>query len=107
MYFVEPKAPVIKETEEQRKNREYLQSPEWKAKLEKARNAKPESFTVIYRDTDQELKEAWHFLSEDNIDYVKEKYKKAKKEILHFVKKELDYGEFLNSIKGNSKLDGR
>lgn len=101
-------APVInklqKEIEKQKEYETYLKSPEWKEILKKAETAVNRNYTIIYRDTDQELKEAWHYLSDDNIDYVKETYKKLKRPIYHFVLKELPYGEYLKSIKGSSKL---
>lgn len=79
---------------------EYLQSKEWKDLIEKGRNAVNESYTVIYRESNGELKEAWHYLSEDNIAHIKEKYKKKKLEIVRFVKKELPFGDYLKSISG-------
>ena len=84
-------------------NEIYLESAEWKELLEKARNAKPESYTVIYREPNGELSEAWHWLSDMNIEYVKEKYAKQKREILYFEPKTMEYGERLASIKGSSK----
>ena len=101
-------APVInkqqKEIEKQKEYEAYLKSPEWKEILKKAETAINRNYTIIYRDTDEELKEAWHYISDDNIEYVKANYKKQKKTIYHFVLKELPYGEYLKSIKGSSKL---
>lgn len=88
--------------DEKEKNEAYLNSAEWKALLERARIAESKSYTVIYREH-EELKEAWHWLSEDDIDYIKEKYKQAKKEIVYFKIKELPFGDYLLSIKGSSK----
>ena len=100
-------APVIskrqKELEKQKEYEEYLNSSEWKEILRKAETAVCRNYTIIYRDTDEELKEAWHYLSDDNIDYVKATYKKLKKTIYHFVLKELPFGEYLKKIKGSSK----
>jgi hypothetical protein len=60
-------------------------------------------YTVIYRDVDRELREAWHTVTDSNIEYVKNKYKKQQKEILYFVPKELPFGQFLKTIKRSSK----
>src|SRR6478672_7760742 len=100
-------APVIskrqKELEKQKEYEEYLNSSEWKEILRKAEKAVNRNYTIIYRDTDEELKEAWHRISDDNIEYVKARYKKEKKPIYHFVLKELPYGEYLKAVKGRSK----
>jgi len=92
-----------KEIDKQKEYEEYLNSPEWKEILRKAETAVNRDYTIIYRDTDGELKEAWHYLSDDNIDYVTETYKKLKKPIYHFVEKDLPYGEYLKKVKGSSK----
>jgi hypothetical protein len=84
-------------------NEIYLESAEWKELLEKAAIAVNQSFTIIYRDTDGELKEAWHWLSDLNLEHVKQKYKKANKEIIRFGPKEYEYGVYLSMIKGGSK----
>jgi ribosome biogenesis GTPase A len=85
-------------------NKKYLASDEWKQAVEKARNTQSESYTCIYRDTDEKIKEGWHFISEDNIEYVKNKYLQAKKEIIYFglMPKE-GYGHTINQFVGSSK----
>jgi hypothetical protein len=85
-------------------NEEYCKSPEWLELLEKASKAVLKSYTIIYRDTDDCLKESWHHLSDMNIEYVQNKYKQQKKEILYFEPKTLDFGQRLNQITGNSKV---
>ncbi len=87
------------------KNEAYLNSPEWKELLEKARTAENKNYTVIYRDTNDELKEAWHLLNDTNIELVKKKYAEQKKEILYFIPKEKPFGAFLASIYGSSKQE--
>jgi hypothetical protein len=89
--------------DEKAKNEAYLKSPEWKELLERARIAESKSYTVIYREHG-ELKEAWHWLCDDGVKYVKEKYKRANKEIVYFVVKEQEFGEYLKFVKGE-KLD--
>lgn len=81
-------------------NEIYLESQEWKDLLEKASKAVSKSYTIIYRDTNGDLNEAWHFLSDLNIEYVKEKYAKQKKEIIIFEPMTMDYGKRLASIHG-------
>lgn len=73
--------------------------------LDEPKNVKIEnrSYTIIYRDTDGELKESWHHLNDTNIDWVKKKYKKQGKEILRFVEKELPFGVYLGRLAGGSK----
>jgi hypothetical protein len=83
----------------------YLESAEWKELLKKAETAENKCYTIIYRDTDGDLKEAWHWLSDLNIEDVKAKYRKQKKEIYRFVPKTMEYGALLASIKGGSKSD--
>jgi hypothetical protein len=61
------------------------------------------SYTIIYRDKDGELKEGWHCLSNTNVEYIKEKYKEQKKEIYRFLPKHLPFGEYLKTISGDSK----
>jgi hypothetical protein len=97
--------PVKTLEQKQKENEVYLNSPEWKDLLEKASKAVNQSYTVIYRDTNEELKEAWHWLSDLNIEYVKAKYKKQKKEILIFEPMTMEFGARLASIKGGSKYD--
>jgi hypothetical protein len=80
-------------------------SPEWKQALKKAEQAKNQSYNIIYRDTDQGLKEAWHFLSDLNIAYIRNKYKHEKKDILYFELKTKDYGERLKAISGKRGED--
>jgi hypothetical protein len=86
-------------------NEIYLESAEWKELLEKAGKAVNQSWTIIYRDTDGELKEAWHWLSDLNMQDIKAKYAKQKKEIFRFVPMTMGFGELLASIKGGSKND--
>jgi hypothetical protein len=86
-------------------NEIYLESAEWKELIEKAGKSVNQSWTIIYRDTDGELKEAWHWLSDLNMKSIKEKYFKQKKEIFMFVPKTMEYGGLLASIKGGSKND--
>lgn len=96
-------APESKKEKAVREHEEYLKSREWKEILKKSETAINKNYTVIYRDGDGDLKEAWHYISDDNIEFVKEKYKKLKKPIYNFVLKELPYGEYLKTIKGSSK----
>jgi hypothetical protein len=77
-------APATKAETEHEK---YVKSAEWKMLLEKEKKAKFTSYTVTYCDVNGELKEAWHVLTDNNIEYVKAKYKKANKEIISFVPK--------------------
>jgi len=95
--------PVLDKSKILKEHEDYLNSPEWKEILRKAEKAVNRNYTIIYRDTDEELKEAWHRISDDNIEYVKARYKKEKKPIYHFVLKELPYGEYLKAVKGRSK----
>ena len=88
-----------------KKNEAYLISPEWKEFAEKARSAENKSYTVIYRESNGDLNEAWHHLNDANIKLVKEKYKQEKKDILYFVPKEKPFGAFLASIHGSSKKE--
>jgi hypothetical protein len=81
-------------------NEIYLESAEWQELLEKASKAVNRSYTIIYREPNGELSEAWHWLSDMNMDHIKEKYAKQKKEIVRFVPKELGFGEYLKSISG-------
>jgi hypothetical protein len=90
-------------TKEQLENEAYLNSPEWKELLEQGSKAVNYDYTFIYRDTDGSLREDWHFMSDINMDYVKGKYAKQKKEIIKIVLKELPFGEYLKSIYGSSK----
>lgn len=94
---------IIDLMKKKKENEAYLKSPEWKERLERAKNAENDSYTIIYRDADDQLKEAWHWLSEYNIEDVKEDYKKLGRDIVRFVKKEKPFGEYLASIKGASK----
>lgn len=96
---------LLVEKEKRISNEEYCKSPEWLELLEKAGEAVNQSYTIIYRDTDQELKEAWHWLSDMNMDYIKEKYKKQKREILYLEPMTMKFGAKLALIKGNSKAD--
>lgn len=100
-------APAInkkqKELDKQKEYEAYLKSPEWKEILRKSEKAINHNYTVIYRDVDGELKEAWHYVSDENIDYVKASYKNHKKQIYHFVLKELPFGEYLKNVRGSSK----
>lgn len=95
---VNPIQQIAERLEKKRKNEEYMKSAEYKKFAEDSRNAKNESYTVIYRDTDGTLRESWHCIAEMNIDYVKGKYAKEKKEIIRFVIKELPFGEYLKTI---------
>lgn len=95
--------PVLTKAEIAKDYEDYLNSSEWKEILKKAETAINQNYTIIYRDGDGDLKEAWHYLSDMNIEYVKEKYKKEKKQIYHFVLKKLPFGEYLKTITGNSK----
>jgi hypothetical protein len=88
------------EAKPKKENEIYLESTEWKELLEKASKAVNQSYTVIYRDTNGELSEAWHWLSDMNIEYIKEKYAKQKKEIIIFEPMTMDYGKRLTSIHG-------
>lgn len=75
-------------------NEAYCNSPEWKAELEKARKAVNSSYTVIYQDENTgEPSEAWHYMNEDEIDYIKAKYK-AKGKIVRIIepKDDLAFG---------------
>ena len=94
-----------KEADRQKKNKEYLESAEWKNLLEQARTQPLYSYTIIYRDTDDSLKEAWHHLADMNIEGVKQAYKEQKKDIIRFVPKELPFGAYLKTITGSSKGD--
>ena len=93
------------ETKPKTENEIYLESTEWKELLKKAEKAVNQSYTIIYRDTDGELKEAWHWLSDMNMADIKEKYKKQKKDIVRFVPKTMEFGALLASIRGGSKFD--
>ncbi len=84
-------------------NEKYCKSQEWKDQLKQAEKAVQKSYTIIYRDLSGELQETWVQMSDDNIEYVKAKYKKAKKDIYYFGPKTLPFGEKLKSLKGNSK----
>jgi hypothetical protein len=90
-----------------KENDEYLKSVEWAELLVEAEEAVNDSFTVIYRDKDDELKEAWHWLSEMNIEHIKAKYKKQGKDIIRLVKKEMAFGQYLKSIHGGSDDEKR
>ena len=92
-----------KEADRKAKNKEFLESAEWQQQLEEARNAKLQSFTVIFRDSDDSLKESWHYIDEKQIDYIKAKYKKEKKDVIRVVPKELAFGQYLQTISGSSK----
>lgn len=74
--------------------------PVKKYSVEKIENT---SYTIIYRDTDGQLKEAWHHLNDTNIPYVSEKYRKAGKLIHEFRTKTLPFGQYLSTIVGGSK----
>jgi hypothetical protein len=84
-------------------NENYLESTEWHELLERASKAVNQSYTIIYREPNGDLGEAWHWLSDMNMEYVKEKYTKQKKEILYFELKTMKFGDRLASIKGSSK----
>jgi L-rhamnose mutarotase len=84
-------------------NEIYLESAEWKELLEKASKAVNQNYTVIYREPNGDLSEAWHWLSNMNMEYIKEKYAKQKREILIFEPKTMEYGKRLASIHGDSK----
>jgi hypothetical protein len=79
-------------------------SPEWKQTLEVAAKAVNQSYTIIYRDTDGTLKEAWHWLSELNMPYIKNKYKHQKKDIIFIGPMTMKFGAKLASMQGNSKV---
>lgn len=102
MELVERKFNQIDE-DRKKKNEAYIKSPEWLGFVDEIKKQKPREFTVIYRDTDGALREAWHFTAEINIDYIREKYEKQKREIVRFVPKELPFGEYLKTITGSSK----
>lgn len=89
--------------DKKRKNEEYMKSPEWLEFVKKNKKVTLNNYTVIYRDTNGELSEDWHFIAEFNIDFVKEKYTKSNKEVLYFVLKELPFGDFLKKITESSK----
>jgi hypothetical protein len=93
---------VLELAKMKKENDEYLKSVQWAELLVEAEEAVNDSFTVIYRDKDNELKEAWHWLSDMNIEYIKEKYKKQGKDIIRFVKKEKVFGQYLKLIHGGS-----
>jgi hypothetical protein len=84
-------------------NEAYCNSPEWKELLELAANQVNLDYTIIYRDTDGDLKEAWHWISPMNLYDVQAKYKDKKKEIYFFGEKTLPFGAKLASMKGSSK----
>ena len=96
---------VDKAVDKKRENEAYLNSPEWKNLLKQAKTAENKSYTVIYREPNGDLNEAWHFLNDLNIELVKEKYAHEKKEILYFAQKEKPFGDYLNSIYGGSKKE--
>lgn len=79
-------------------------SPEWKHALELAAKETNQSYTIIYRDTDDTLKEAWHYLSPMNIKYVKNKYKHQKKDIIYFEPMALKFGQKLAQMSGSSRV---
>lgn len=81
------KALTLNQMEHEEKIK-FLESPEWKELVEKAKRTQLRSYTVCYRDTDGAVKKAWHHIAENNIDYIKEKYKKQGKDIMYFVLKE-------------------
>jgi hypothetical protein len=78
-------------------------SPEWKHALDLAEKEENQSYTIIYRDTDDNLKEAWHWLSEMNMKYVRNKYKHQKKDVIYIGLKTMEFGAKLSSMKGSSK----
>ena len=84
-------------------NENYLESAEWHELLERAGKAINHCYTIIFREPNGELGEAWHWLSDMNMEYVKEKYAKQKKEILYFELRTMKFGDRLASIKGSSK----
>lgn len=94
---------MMNEAPKKNENEIYMESPEWLEYVETLRKQKPEEYTVVYRETDGSLREAWHFTAEINLDYIKEKYEKQKKDIVRFVRKELPFGEYLKTITGSSK----
>ena len=102
--LVERKYKQIDE-DKKKKNEAYLNSPEWKNLLKQARTAKNKSYTVIYREPNGDLREAWHFLNDLNIESVKETYAEGQKEILYFAQKEKPFGDYLKSIHGGSKKE--
>jgi hypothetical protein len=79
-------------------------SPEWKHALELAEKEVNQSYTIIYRDIDDTLKEAWHYLSDMNMKYIKNKYKHQKKDIILIEPKTLNFGQRLGQLQGNSKV---
>jgi hypothetical protein len=93
---------MMMETPKKSENQMYCESAEWLNLLEQARNSVMKDYTIIYRETDGTLAENWHFTTEMNFEYLKEKYKKQKKEIVMFVPKLLPYGEYLKTITGSS-----
>ena len=88
-------------TEDEKK--EFLDSPEWKTWNAAVERNRLKCYTVIYRDMDGELREAWHTIAESSIEYVKDKYKNQKRDIVHFVPKELPFGQYLKIVKRKSK----
>lgn len=80
--------------------------PNWAELMEVAAKEKNISWTVVFREPDGGLKEAWHYLSDMNLMYIHNKYKHEKKEILYFEPKTLDFGQRLNQISGSSKNQG-
>lgn len=71
---------------------------EFKELFEKGKSAVLKSYTIIYRDNSGEMCEAWHLLSELNMEYVKKKYKEQGKEIVQLVEKELKFGQYLKQL---------
>lgn len=81
----------------------FIDNTTWTHFLADAENHENKEYTIIYREQSGELKEAWHWLSQENFEYIHNKYIFDKKEIIRFVEKVLPFGEYLKSIKGDSK----
>jgi hypothetical protein len=77
--------------------------PAWAELMKKAEKEINQNYTIIYRDTNGDLNEAWHYLSPMNLEYIKNKYKHQKKEILIFEPMTMDFGRRLASMTGSSK----
>lgn len=56
-----------------------------KKKEEKIRQERFISYNVVYEDTDGEFRTGWHHITQSNMSYVKEKYKKQGRRVISFV----------------------
>jgi|SRR5689334_5912044 len=80
----------------------FIDNTTWTTFLAEAENHENKEYTIIYREPSGELREAWHWLSQENFEYIHTKYLTEKKEIVRFVEKVLPFGEYLKSIHGGS-----